>query len=469
MNDPAQHARAFFEAHPEIDVLEAFIVDINGQLRGKWVPVGGADKVMEGQLRFPKSSFLLDIWGNEVPASGIGAPAGDPDGVCTPVPETLSVVTWTERPMAQLLLSMHDRDGTPFFADPRQVLSRVIQRYEARGWMPVVACELEFHLIDRCLDHGRPVPPRSPATGRRPSGRNVYGISELEEFETVFSDMGRTFEAQGIPADTSISEYGVGQYEVNLRHMPNALSAADHCVLMKRAVKGVARRHGLDATFMAKPFLKDSGNGLHVHFSVLDENGRNLFALGEGRGDGQGESRGESRGDGHGARHLRHAMGGLLATMHDAMAVCSVNANSFRRFEAGAFAPTAATWGWDNRNTALRVPDSDTAGTRIEHRVAGADAEPHLVIAAVLAGALHGIEHAVDPGEPVVGNAIPDDATRLPVLWDDALDAFEGSDFIDEFFGEPFRKAFAASKRQEKQKFEAVITTLEYETYLRKI
>ena len=382
MTDPVQHARAFFEAHPEIDVLEAFIVDLNGQLRGKWVPARSAAKVMKGQLRFPSSSFSLDIWGNEVPASGVGAAAGDPDGVCVPVPETLGVVTWTERPMAQLLLSMNDPGGTPFFAD-----------------------------------------------------------------------MARTFEAQGIPADTSISEYGVGQYEINLRHLPNGLSAADHCVLMKRAVKGVARKHGLDATFMAKPFAKDSGNGLHVHFSVLDESGRNLFA---------GE-------DDKGTRYLHHAMGGLLATMNDAMAIWSVNANSFRRFEEGAFAPTAATWGWDNRNTALRVPDSDAAGTRIEHRVAGADAVPHLVIAAMLAGALHGIENAIDPGEPVAGNAAPDDAVRLPASWDDALDAFEGSDFIGGVFGEPFRKAFAASKRQEKQKFEAVITTLEYETYLRSI
>ena len=453
MTGPVQHAGAFFEAHPEIDVLEAFIVDVNGRLRGKWVPVRSADKVMKGQLRFPRSSFSLDFRGNEVPASGIGAPAGDPDGVCTPVPETLSVVTWTERPMAQILLSMNERDGTPFFSDPRHVLSRVIERYEARGWTPVVACELEFHLIDRDLDHGRPVPARSPATGRRLSDRNVYGIDELEEFEPVFADMGGTFEAQGIPADTSISEYGVAQYEINLRHVPNALSAADHCVLMKRAVKGVARKHGLDATFMAKPFAEDSGNGLHVHFSVLDESGRNLFALGGGEG----------------ARHLRHAMGGLLATMNDVMAVCSVNANSFRRFEEGAFAPTAATWGWDNRNTALRVPDSDAAGTRIEHRVAGADAEPHLVIAAVLAGALHGIENAVDPGAPVAGKAVPDDAARLPVSWAEALDVFEGSGFIGEYLGAPFRKVFAASKRQEKRKFEAVITTLEYETYLRNV
>ena len=451
MTDPVQHARAFFEAHPEIEILEAFIVDLNGQLRGKWVPVRSAAKVMSGQLRFPSSSFSLDLSGNEVPASGTGAAAGDPDGVCIPVPETLGVVTWTERPMAQLLLSMNDRDGTPFFADPRHVLARVIDRYAARGWIPVVACELEFHLIDRELDHGRPVPARSPATGRRLADRNVYGVAELEAFESVFADMARTFEAQGIPADTSISEYGVGQYEINLRHLPNGLLAADHCLLMKRAVKGVARKHGFDATFMAKPFPKDSGNGLHVHFSVLDESGRNLFA---------GE-------DGKGTRGLHYAMGGLLATMNDAMAVCSVNANSFRRFEEGAFAPTTATWGWDNRNTALRVPDSDAAGTRIEHRVAGADAEPHLVIAAVLAGALHGIDSAIDPGEPVAGNAVPDDAVRLPVSWGDALDAFERSDFIGEVFGEPFRKAFAASKRQDKQKFEAVITTLEYETYLR--
>ena len=317
----------------------------------------------------------------------------------------------------------------------------------------MVACELEFHLIDRDLDHGRPVPPRSPATGRRLADRNVYGIAELEEFEPVFVDMARTFEAQGIPADTSISEYGVGQYEINLRHVPNGLLAADHCVLMKRAVKGVARKHGLNATFMAKPFAKDSGNGLHVHFSVLDKSGRNLFAV-EG---------------GNGRRSLHFAMGGLLATMNDAMAVFSVNANSFRRFEEGAFAPTTATWGWDNRNTALRVPDSDAEGIRVEHRVAGADAEPHLVIAAVLAGALHGIDNGIDPGEPVVGKAVPADAVRLPVSWDDALGVFERSDFIGGVLGERFRKAFAASKRQEKQKFEAIITTLEYETYLRDI
>ena len=451
MIDPVQRAKAFFKAHPEIEVLESFIVDVNGQLRGKWVPVSSAEKVMKGQLRFPASSFSIDIWGNEVPASGMGAATGDSDGVCTPIPETLGVVTWSERPMAQILLSMNDRDGTPVFADPRQVLARVIDRYEARGWCPVVASELEFHLIDRELDRGRPVPPRSPSTGRRLSARAVYSVDELEEFEDLWSDMAKAFEAQGIPADTSISEYGVAQYEINLRHLPNALTAADHSLLMKRAVKGVARRHGLDATFMAKPFPEDSGNGLHVHFSILDEEGRNLFA------DGGGE----------GTRRLRHAMGGLLATMRDSMAIFSVNANSFRRFVEGAFAPTAATWGWDNRNTALRVPDSDPDGTRIEHRVAGADAEPHLVIAAVLAGALHGIENAIDAGEPVEGIAMPDDAPRLPVSWDAALHAFETSDFVGEYFGERFRKLFSATKRQEKEKFEAIIPTLEYETYLR--
>ena len=453
MIDPARHAEAFFEAHPEIEVLEAFIVDVNGQLRGKWVPVRSAAKVMKGQMRLPCSSFAIDIWGDEVPASGLGATAGDPDGVCTPIPETLGVVTWSERPTAQILLSMNDRDGVPFFADPRHTLARVIDRYESRGWTPVVACELEFHLVDRELFGGRPVPARSPASDRRSSNRAVYSVTELEEFEPVFVDMAGAFEAQGIPADTSLSEYGVSQYEINLRHLPDALSAADHALLMKRAVKGVARKHGLNATFMAKPFPEDSGNGLHVHFSILDEDGRNLFASG----------------DGAGTHYLRHAIGGLLATMSDAMAIWSVNANSFRRFVAGAFAPTAATWGWDNRNTALRVPDSDAAGTRIEHRVAGADAEPHLVIAALLAGALHGIEHAIDPGQPIEGTAVPEHATKLPVSWDRALRALEASDFVGEFFGEHWRRVFAATKRQEKQKFEAIITTLEYDTYLRDI
>ena len=452
MSDPVQHARAFFEAHPEIEFLEAFIVDINGQLRGKWVPVHGAPKVMKGQLRLPSASFATDVWGNEIPASGLGGATGDSDGVCVPVPETLGLVTWSERPMAQMLLGMNEPDGTPFFADPRHALARVIDRYAARGLNPVVACELEFHLIDRELDQGRPVPPRSPATGRRLSDRSEYSVTELEEFETLFNDLARTFEAQGIPSDTALSEHGVAQYEINLRHRPDALAAADHALLMKRAIKGVARKHGLDATFMAKPFPNDSGNGLHIHCSVQDEKGRNLFAAEDGRG---------------GTPLLRHALGGLLATMADSMALYSVNANSFRRFEEGAFAPTTATWGWDNRNTALRVPDSDADGTRIEHRVAGADAEPHLVIAAVLAGALHGIENAVEPGEPVDGNDIPDDAPRLPVSWAHALDAFEGSEFIGRHLGLPYRRLFAAAKRQEKAKFEAIITTLEYETYLR--
>ena len=166
--------------------------------------VRSAAKVMKGELRFPRSSFLLDIWGNEVPASGIGAAAGDPDGVCVPVPETLGVVTWT-RASDGAAPGEHERSGRHALLrrPAAHVLARVIDRYEAQGWTPVVACELEFHLIDRDLDHGRPVPPRSPATGRRLSDRNVYGVAELEEFEPVFVDMARTLRGarhpRGIP------------------------------------------------------------------------------------------------------------------------------------------------------------------------------------------------------------------------------------------------------------------------------
>ncbi len=204
---------------------------------------------------------------------------------------------------------------------------------------------------------------------------------------------------------------------------------------------------------MAKPYGNYSGNGLHVHFSVLDQAGQNIFA-------GTNAS---------GSPALRHAMGGLLATMADAMAIFAANANSYRRFQAGSHAPTTASWGYDNRSSALRVPDSDIPATRIEHRVAGADAHPHLVIAAILAGAYHGLTEEIDPGAPVEGDAYSSDAKRLPTTWEAALTAFERSDFIAEKLGADYRKLYSACKRQEKDRIERIVSDVEYDTYLRSV
>ena len=446
-------AQPFLETHRDVEVIEAFVTDANGQLRGKWVPRSAAEKVFKGEFRLPRSSFAVDIWGNDVLEAGLAVDTGDSDGVCVPAPASLAPVPWLERPTAQLLMSMNNADGSPFFGDPRQVLTKVASRFAEKGWTPVVASELEFYLVDAKGDGTRPSPPVSPVTGRRLGAPQVYSVAEMQEFEAVLAALARTCQAQGIPVDTTISENGPGQYEINLNHGPDALLAADHAVLMKRAVKAVARQHGLEATFMAKPYGDRAGNGLHIHFSVLDESGANIFA----------------GADATGSPALRHAIGGLLASLADGTAIFAPNANSYRRFQAGSHAPTTASWGFDNRSSAVRVPDSAIPATRIEHRVAGADAHPHLVIAAILAGAFHGLTEQIDPGAPIEGNAYDAGLASIPTTWDAALTAFETSDLIAEQLGADYRQLYSACKRQEKDGIDRIVSDVEYDAYLRTV
>lgn len=450
MTSGADWAQPFFDANPDIEVIEAFVVDVNGQLRGKWVPLDSAKKVLKGRLRLPRSSFALDIWGHDALDAGLVVETGDSDGICVPVKHSLARVPWLERPTAQLMMSMNNPDGSPFFGDPRQVLAKVVGRFAEKGWTPVVACELEFYFVDPKTGDGRPLPPVSPVTGRRLSAPQVYSVSEMQEFEGVLAELARTCLAQGIPADSTISENGPGQYEINLNHVPDPLLAADHAVLMKRAVKGVARRYGLEATFMAKPYGDCLGSGLHVHFSILDGAGTNIFV----------------GADASGSPALRYAIGGLLASMPDSMAIFASNANSYRRFQPGSSAPTTVSWGYDNRSSAVRVPDSDIPATRIEQRVSGADAHPHLVIAAILAGAYHGLVEQINPGSPIEGDADSLKSPTLPTTWEAALSAFETSDFVAEQLGVDYRKLYSACKRQEKEQIERIVSDVEYDTYL---
>lgn len=444
--------KKFFSRYPKIKTLEVFAVDVNGVLRGKKMPVSAAKKLFESGLRMPRSIFAVDIWGQDVLPAGLVAETGDNDGICRAVPGTLLPVPWADAPAAQVLLTMEEGSGKPFFADPRQVLKKVLDLFRAKGLTPVVAAELEFYLFDARRDErGFPQPPRSKRTGRRSSAAHILSIGELDEFSDALSDISRACDVQSIPADTTISENGPGQYEINLNHVPDALLAADHATLLKRAVRGVARKHGLDASFMAKPYGGLSGSGLHVHFSVLDKKGKNIFA----------------GGDKSGTPALRHAIGGLLKAMPDSTALFAPNLNSYRRFAAGSHAPTTVSWGYDNRSAALRVPSSDLAATRIEHRVAGADANPYLILAAILAGAYDGIVNRIDPGKPFAGNVYESKAKRLPATWDTALAAFEKSPFIAKYLGRGYQKLYLVCKRQEKEQLERQVTSAEYDAYLR--
>lgn len=446
-------ARAFTAAHPDITQVDALLADSCGVLRGKKLPIRGLPKLYGEGVGFPGSIYATDITGATVEETGLGLDEGDADRPCRAVAGTLGPVPWARRPTAQVLLSMQEADGSPFFADPRAVLKRVVGRLAADGLRPVVAIELEFYLIDRRRTaDGRPQPPRAPETGRRQDTTQVYGIDELYEFDDVLSAIDEAARAQGLSVDAAVSEYAPGQYEINLHHCDDPVRAADEAVLFKRVVKGVAHRHGMDATFMAKPYPDLSGNGLHVHMSLLDAKGANVFAAERPTG----------------TIALRHAIGGMAATMPDGMALFATNANAFRRFQAGSYAPHAPTWAVNNRSCALRVPAGPATDRRVEHRVAGADCNLYLALAAVLAGAHHGLRHKLDPGPPITGNAYKTIPASLTSSWYDALARLEASAVFADYLGEEFLEVYLALKRAEREKFQAEITSLEYAWYLEK-
>jgi Glutamine synthetase len=450
--DIESQAKAFFDANPDIEVLEAFVIDVNGVPRGKWIPRERALDVLTKGMAMPRSVYALDVWGRDVHAAGLAEGTGDPDGICFAVPGTLSRVTWLSRPTAQVLLQMKV-DGEPFFADPREVLTNVLERFKALKLTPVVATELEFYLIDPVRSALDPVRPPNTRDGRWHTGQTqVLSISELQDFEEVFHGISNAARAQNVPADTTLRENGPGQYEINLNHVPDALAAADYTVLLKRIVKGVARASDLDATFMAKPYGTQAGSGMHVHFSILDEDGRNIF-VGE---DGPSEK-------------LMHSVGGLLQNMGESMAVFAPHQNSYRRLRPSEHAPTYASWGFDNRSAAVRVITASKPATRIEHRVAGADTNPYLVLAMILSAALAGMKERLAPGGAITGDDHAINHEPLPTNWDYALQRFGKSSFAYAALGQKFRGLYTACKQQEISEFSLRVTDVEYDAYIRTV
>ncbi|MCM2294135.1 glutamine synthetase family protein [Allorhizobium sp. BGMRC 0089] len=446
-----QEARDFLDRNTDIEVLEAFVIDVNGVPRGKWIPRERAVDVLVKGMAMPRSVYALDIWGRDVNEAGLAEGTGDPDGVCRAVPGTLARVGWLKRPTAQVMLSMQNAAGEPFHADPRHVLKTVLARFERLKLRPVVATELEFYLIDPVRSALDPVRPPNTREGRWHTGQTqVLSIEQLQDFEDVFMEIAAVCREQGVPADTTLRENGPGQYEINLNHLPDAMRAADNAVLLKRIVKGVARKNGLDATFMAKPYGTQAGSGMHVHFSMIDDQDMNIYA------DDKGPS-----------EALMHSVGGLLKYMHESTAIFAPHANSFRRLTPSEHAPTYASWGLDNRSAAVRVITAGRSATRIEHRVAGADTNPYLVLAMILQAAYMGMIERVDPGGPVTGDYHSPDLEPLERSWHAAVHSFSHSGFAFAAFGPEFRQLYAACKRQELQEFALRVTDVEYDAYIR--
>jgi glutamine synthetase len=440
---------AFLAARPGVRFIDLLLHDLNGVDRGKRVDVAGARQVFAHGLLLPGSMFALDVPGATVQSTGLGFDEGDADRPCLPVPGTLVEVPWLDHGVAQAQVTMHERDGRPFECDPRHLLARVLERFRPLGLTPVVAIELEFYLIDRELTpEGLPQPPRSPLTGRREYRTQINSMLDVDACSAVLADIDRACHVQDVPSTTALAEYGPGQYEVNLAHSADALTACDQAARFRRIVKCVARHHGIDATFLAKPYADMAGSGLHVHVNLIDHTGRNVFADDSPLG----------------SPLMRHAAAGLLATMADGMAIFAPQANSWRRFCREAYVPLTADWSVNNRGAALRVPVSGAAARRLEHRVAGADANPYLVVSWVLGGILKGLAERKDPPPPVGGNLYKDGVARgepLPGSWPAALERFEASAFARELLGERLHRLYAEVKRCELEDFCRVVTPWE--------
>ncbi len=449
-SNPMLAAKAALMAESEF--IEAFIIDVNGVPRGKWLQRDKAKALLGTGIAMPRSAFLLDIWGRDIVEGGIAYDTGDPDGLCTAVPQSITRMGWTEGNASQALLTMREPDGSYFYLDPRGVLARVLDRYAAIGLTPALGVELEFYLVDPGHTGGQPIAPRgADESGWRGWQIDAVGLGEIHDYEPILREMMATAKTQEITLETLISESGPGQFEVTLKYSTDALRVADSATLFKRTIKHVARKHGLTATFMAKPYGQWAGSGMHVHMSVLDKTGANIFVGTQDRA----------------ADILYHALGGVIKAMPDTMLTLAPHANSYRRFAPGVHAPTYGDWGHDNRMAAVRVITSDPPASRSEHRVAGADCNPYLAFASYLGSALEGIEHKTDPGPETFGNTRSPEAPQLPIAWSNAVDRFAASPHIANIFGVDFQKVFTACKRQEISEFRKRISDVEYDAYLK--
>lgn len=450
--DAAEDVLALRRSHPQVRFVDVLLADLCGINRGKRVTIDELQQVYAGGFALPGSIFALDVLGGTIQETGLGFDEGDADRSCMPIPQTLLPIPWHNEAAAQVQVSMRDHDGSPFFGDPRHRLAAVLERFTALRLTPVIAIELEFYFLDpQRTASGRVQPPVLPLSGRREHRTQINSMTDLDEYSAILAEISAACAIQQVPSGTALAEYGPGQFEVNLQHSNNALRACDEAIRFKRLVRAIAIRHGMEATFMPKPYADMAGSGAHIHVSLLDEHGVNVFA------------------DHHpeGTPALRHAIGGLAATMSDAMLIFAATANSYRRYRSESYVPLNPTWAVNNRGVALRIPASTPVNRRIEHRVAGADTNPYLLAAAVLAGMHQGMTQRIDAGPPLQGNAYQDHTTRLPLTWPEAARAFERSQFIRDYFGADFQQLFVTTRRGELQNFESHVSPLEYEWYVR--
>ena len=427
----------------KIDEVECLVPDMAGTPRGKIVPAKKFST--EDGMRLPESLFRQTVTGEY-------AEIGDDiehDMVCLPDPTTMRVVPWATDPTAQCIHDCYDHGGKPVGTAPRYVLRRVLELYEAEGWQPIVAPEVEFFLVKPNVDPDYELEPPIGRSGRPETVRQTFSIDAVNEFDPLFEEMYDFCDAQELELDTLIHEGGAAQFEVNFIH-GDPLALADQVFLFKRTMRETALRHKMYCTFMAKPMAAEPGSALHLHQSIHDrKNGRNLFA---------------SRSD-KDSRVFKNHIAGLQRYLPEAIALMAPYVNSYRRFTRYYAAPINVHWGHDNRTVGLRVPVSPGKARRIENRVAGADVNPYVSIATSLACGYLGMKKKLNPTRPMEDDAYTRPFSLARDLYA-AIARLKACDDLIEVLGNDFVDMFCASKEAEYETYFQVISPWEREFLL---
>lgn len=422
-----------------IEDVEAFVPDMAGSARGKVVP---ADKFGSGRMKMPEAVFAQTISGSYVDNV---RNVEDRDMLLTPDPQTLRPVPWVADPAASVFVDCHRSDGSPVDTSPRAVLRGVLGKYEAQGWVPVVAPEVEFYLINPHSDPNVEAEPPEGRLGWTEGARQPYSVDAMNDFEPFINDLYKYCEEQGIRIDTLSQEMGPAQFEINFLH-GNAIELADQVFLFKRTVREAAIEHEMHATFLAKPMTEEAGSALHVHQSIVDKDGKNVFSGKDGK-----------------ATELFYGfLGGLQTYMPQAMLMFAPYVNSYRRFLNPWASPVNLSWAVDNRTVGLRVPDAEPDNRRIENRLAGSDVNPYLVLAGTLACGYLGMMEGLKPTDPVEGSAYGEDfALHRHIHAANA--ALRESEAMRSLLGENFVDLYCALKEDEYKEFQEIITPWERE------
>jgi glutamine synthetase len=443
-NDLLDEVRAFRAAHPQVGYVDLLSLDIPGHFYGKRYPIEMLEKVAAGSpLKLPQNCALLGTQGGLYPIGDYCFHDGDPDALRRLIPGTLKPVSWEAQPLGQMLISSDGTDA-PIPFEPREVLAQVMARLDKRGIRAVVAFELEFYLFDRSLKDGLPQFPRDPLCGDADDQANLH-IERLSRFSPLLHEIVEAAQEQGVDANVITAELGPGQFEINFGHCDDGLRAADWAALFCRSTRGVALKHGQRASFMSKPYLNAPGSGMHVHVSLYDAAGNNLLAADE-------------------QRPLRHAVAGCLELLPHCMPIFAANHNAFRRYGAMVNAASRASWGFEDRDACIRIPESDARNLRIEHRLAGADANPYLVLAAILSGMEHGLDAQREPIAPL--NQDRQSGIDFPQDMLSAVAAMQDHPAVRERLGSEFVMVYCENKRQDHLAFINEVSAREYRWFL---